>query len=181
MGDVMLIACVAVLAGIHLGWLEKTGGAVRRFGYLKKALGVILIGLGISYPLYASQERAGIRWTPYDPALIAGAAQEQKPAIVDFSADWCIPCKELEHLVFKDPEIIKLARRVVALRLDLTQDEEEHEEILKQYGIKGVPTVVFLSRNGEELRDLRIESFVGKDVFLARLKAILDDSSGGQK
>jgi thiol:disulfide interchange protein DsbD len=178
MGDVMLIAGVAVVAGIHLGWLERTGGAVRRFGYLKKALGIILIGLGISYPLYASQERAGIRWTPYDQALIASAAQEQKPAILDFSADWCIPCKELEHLVFKDPEIIKLARRVVALRLDLTQDEEEHEEILKQYEVRGVPTVVFLNRDGEELKDLRIESFVGKDVFLARLKGLLDDSSG---
>jgi len=178
MGDVILVAGVAVLAGIHLGWLEKTGAAMRRFGYLKKTLSVPLIGLGIIYPLYASQGRAGIRWTPYDPDLIAGAARDQRPAIVDFSADWCIPCKELEHLVFNDPEVIKLARRVVALRLDLTHHQEDQEEILKQYEIKGVPTVVFLNHKGEELRDLRIESFVGKDVFLANLKGLLNDSPG---
>ncbi len=176
MADVLLIACVAVLAGIHLGFLEKTGRARRRFGYFKRALSVILIGLGIIYPLYASQERRGIGWTPYDPALIAVAAREQRPAIVDFSADWCIPCKELEHLVFNDPEIVTLARRVVALRLDLTHHQEDQEEVLRQYQVKGVPTVVFLNRNGEEIRDLRIESFVGKDVFLARLKGLLNDS-----
>ena len=107
--------------------------------------------------------------------MAAGAAQEQRPAIVDFSADWCIPCKELEHLVFNDPEVVKLARRVLALQLDLTHHQEDQEEILKQYQIKGVPTVVFLNRKGEELRNLRIESFVGKDVFLARLKGLLDE------
>ena len=97
---------------------------------------------------------------------------------MDFTADWCIPCKELEHLVFNDPEVIKLARQVVALRLDLTHHQGDQEEILKQYEIKGVPTVVFLNHKGEELRDLRIESFVDKEVFLAHLRGLLNDSSG---
>ncbi len=103
--------------------------------------------------------------------------EEGKPVIIDFYADWCRPCVAMEKEVFTDPEVIKLSRNCVTVRLDLTIEQPFHREVLKKYGVRGIPTVVFINRNGVEDKQLRIKGHAGKSEFLDRLKRLLEGPS----
>jgi len=164
----------AVASGIHLGWLEKAGQSKARFIFIKRISGVLIILAGIGYLLlFTFSGREGIRWAAYDEALLARAAQKGQPVIIDFYADWCIPCKWLDRTVFRDEEIVELSEKFAVMRMDLTKQNAFQEEILKRYGVIGVPTIIFLGKDGVEERDLRVESMVEASEFLTAMKQAL--------
>ena len=172
----ILLAAVSVAAGIHLGWLDKTGGTLRVFPYLKKAMGAAMVCGGIFYLALTSQHVGKIEWTPYDESILARASEEKKPVIIDFYADWCGPCLVMEREVFADPEVVELSRNVITMRLDLTSVKSFHDEVLRKYEIRGIPTAVFISSQGVEERRLRTVGAVDKSEFLKRLRWLLDKS-----
>ena len=172
-----LLAAVSAAAGIHLGFLDSTGSGLRRFSIIKRVVGVCLVCGGILYLISSAHEREGIEWIPYDQNIIAATAKEKKPLILDFYADWCPPCLAMEKRVFKDPEVLRLSENVVTMRLDLTRRQPFQDEVLKQYGVRGVPTVIFLNRAGEEEKDLRIETYVSRFEFLNRMRKHLERSA----
>ena len=76
---------------------------------------------------------------------------------MDFYADWCEPCREMEKTVFRDPEIIEQSRHMLPLKVDLTRRNSFQDELLRYYGVIGVPTLIFINKEGLEERNLRIE------------------------
>ena len=179
--EVTLLSAVVAAAGIHLGWIDRTGGRARRFTYFKKILGIILTAGAVFYFWTSAFQRTSVLWLSYDPAIISRAAQEGKPVILDFSAEWCQPCEIMEREVFQDAEVVELSRRFVAVRLDLTQRHPDQEKILGRYQVQGVPTIIFMNRDGQEEKDLRIEEIVDKPQFLKRMKALLNAPSSRPK
>jgi thiol:disulfide interchange protein DsbD len=170
----LLFAGVAFAAAIHLGWLDKTGAKVRKFSYGKKAFSLVLVIGACFFLWFTFQAKEGISWVPYNEKSLTIAAGNKSPVILDFSAEWCGPCRAMDQKVFRDKEILKLSRRFVMLRVDLTRHHPSQEELLKKYGVKGVPTMIFLNSEGIEEKRLRIEAFVDKTDFLARMKELLE-------
>jgi thiol:disulfide interchange protein DsbD len=177
LGKSGLLAAIAAAAGIHLGFLDRTGSGLRRFSNVKKLLGICLLCGGIVYLISSAHEKEGIKWIPYDQDIIAAKAKEKKPLILDFYADWCPPCLAMEKRVFKDPEVLRLSQNLITMRLDLTRRQPFQNEVLKQYGVRGVPTIIFLNREGEEEKDLRVEMYVSRSEFLNRMRKHLDRSA----
>jgi len=173
-GKHWLLAGVSVAAGIHLGWLDTTGKKLKIFPYFKKVMGIILVVGGITYFALSSQHVANIEWIQYDESILEKAAEEKKPVIIDFYADWCGPCVAMEREVFSDSEVIKISRNVITMRLDLTRSQQFHDEVMKKYQIRGIPTAVFINRQGIEEKSLKAIGFVGKDEFLKRLRVLLE-------
>jgi thiol:disulfide interchange protein DsbD len=168
-----LLAAVAAAAGIHLGWLDKTWGIHGVSSYVKKAIGVAIV-CGAGLYLAVSLKPAGtIEWIPYDQAVLSKAGEVGKPVILEFYAEWCAPCHMMERDVFTDPEVVRLSKDFVAVRVDLTSVKPFHDELLRKYGIRGIPAAILINSNGIEERDLRIEGYVGKDEFLKRIGRLL--------
>ncbi len=125
--------------------------------------------------LGASANASGAAWAAYSPAAVAQAGKMGKPTIVDFTAKWCINCKEIEHDVFQNPAVAPaLAGQFVTLRADLTQWGSAPSTMLqKQYGFEALPTIIFLDKAGHEMKSLRITGRLSVADFQKRMQAAL--------
>jgi thiol:disulfide interchange protein DsbD len=158
-----------ILGGLYLGFLAG-GGVKPAFRRVQIALG--LLGIVAGAVVIARAPKAGLRLEPFDDAGLKAAFAAGKTVMVDFSADWCVPCHELEHSTFTDDRVRSLARTFVLYQVDLTRyDSPEAERWRRQYGIHGVPTIIFLGPDGREVREARVEGFLAPDAFIERMSA----------
>lgn len=168
---IILLATAAFFAGLHLGWLDKTRAAFRSFNWLKTGAG--LAGLIIATLLIGSWvfRGPGVVWQPYSDQVLTEARHLKKPVIIDFYATWCTPCRELEDITFHDSVVVNEATgHFVMIKVDLTQSGNPvYEALLKQYEVKGVPTIIFQSPQGKEWPDLRLVDYISPDQFLKRM------------
>ncbi len=165
---------VLILAsGVFLGFLERSEVRTAAFRGTRLATAVVAVAGGAWVLVPGGAPGEAVAWRPYDDALLAAAAREGRPAVIDFSAEWCISCMELEHLTFTDPRVRAEAARFATLRADLTSYASPPVEVIKKrFGILGLPWVVFLDGEGNERTDLRVTGFVPAGEFLARMKKV---------
>ena len=159
--------------GVYLGFFERSSQDKPVLRRVKWIFGIASIVAG-GYFANALRE-PGVSWEPYTDARIAEARAANNPVMIDFYADWCIPCLELDRKTFTDPGIMEASERFTRLKVDLTHfDSPEAETIRKAYDIAGVPTIVFLQDNGEEERGSRVIGYLPPDEFLQRMKPLME-------
>ncbi len=102
------------------------------------------------------------------------ALNESKGDIVmlDFYADWCISCKELEVYTFSDSQVQEVLNEMVILQIDVTANNDKDKAILKHFKLHGPPAILFFNKNGEELPQFRLIGFKPADQFLAHLNKV---------
>ena len=105
-----------------------------------------------------------------DRAVRASAG---KPVMLDFYADWCVSCKEMERDTFSASVVKSRLDDMVALQADVTANLEEHKALLKRFDLFGPPGIVFFDRRGEEVKGLRVVGFQPADRFAATLDTVL--------
>ncbi|MFZ2447628.1 MAG: cytochrome c biogenesis protein CcdA [Syntrophobacteraceae bacterium] len=172
--ETFLLALVAVGAGIHLGWLDRNRADFRAFAGLKAGAGIACVVLA-AYLLTSWAVRGpGVAWIPYSDEVLREARSQSRPVIIDFYATWCAPCRELEEITFHDNLVVREAQRgFIMVKVDVTRgDNPVHDRLLRQYGVKGVPTLVFLDAEGNERQDLRLLDYLPPDQFLGRMAKI---------
>jgi thioredoxin:protein disulfide reductase len=170
----VLMAVVAVVAGLHLGWIDKSRAGFRAFPWLKTIVSagcmVLAAYLVTSYAMLGP----GVTWKPYSEDVLKTATDQKKPVVIDFYATWCTPCRELDEMTFRDPGISRLAGSdFVLVRVDVTKSgNPENEQLLQRYSIKGVPTILFIDAEGKERPELRLVDYLPADQFLVRMAEV---------
>jgi thiol:disulfide interchange protein DsbD len=101
------------------------------------------------------------------------AESQNKYVMLDFYADWCISCKEMERFTFTDPEVKNRLGDVVLLQVDVTEGTADDEALLKYFKLFGPPGILFFDPSGLEIYDARTIGYQNKEEFLAILNAVL--------
>src|SRR5512136_2190706 len=142
-----------------------------------KGLGVALVVGGIVYATGSSAARAGsassgVAWIQQDETgALARARAEHRPVIIDFWADWCASCRELDREAWSDPRVQEASRRFVALKMDGSKDSDEFQRVFDKYAVVGMPTVLFVDASGREM-PVRILGAVSADEMLKWMQAV---------
>lgn len=185
----LALALTMFIAGIYMAWLEPTQTPGKAFRYVRTMAGIIFFAVALFTATSGIQgyldsglvsgtgrtSANAIAWSPYSLEKLAEAGAAGRPVFIDSFADWCIPCKEMDKLTFSRPEVIAASREFVMLKADLTSNKDTVvTAFYKKYGIKGVPTLIFLKPDGSEIEELRGTGFESKDVFLSKMKRALE-------
>ena len=101
---------------------------------------------------------------------LSKAKQEQKLVMLDFYADWCISCKEMELNTFANPEVSKELKQLVLLQADVTANSPENQALLKRFGLFGPPGILFFNLASQEQADQRVIGYMPPQRFIERLK-----------
>ena len=186
-------------SAIYLGALEPVEKGVRNERKLIKLFGVLLLVIGIleiigaftgatnpldpleklksrpaSVQSGAAIQEAQFKIVKNNDELDAAIKASDKPVLLDFSADWCSACKELEHITFKDPEVLKLMSNFTLLRADVTKNSPEDKAMLKRFNLFGPPALIFFDKeDGHELKNLKTIGYKSPEEFIPILKKAL--------
>ncbi|KOO58945.1 thiol:disulfide interchange protein [Rheinheimera sp. KL1] len=101
------------------------------------------------------------------------SAEAGKPVLVDLFAEWCVACKEFEHITFADSEVKSLMAQFTLIKIDVTHATEQDQQLLDHFQVLGLPTLLLFDKNGSELTQSRITGFMGPKDFSAHLGPIL--------
>jgi len=119
-----------------------------------------------------SDAAAQVTWSLDYEASLARARAERLPILIDFFADWCSPCKELDSITYRDPRVVEAARRFVTLKVDGTDEDDAVDALYERYGVQGLPTLVFIDSAGTILDEPRALGFVDGDELLEMMAKV---------
>ncbi len=105
-----------------------------------------------------------------DAAIRAAAG---KPVLLDFYADWCVSCKEMERFTFSDEQVKQRLAGMVKVQADVTANNAEHQALLKRFRLFGPPGIIFFDKNGKEINGLRVIGFQNAEKFAGVLDEVL--------
>ena len=166
-----ILAATLLLGGIYLGFLERSGRDRKGFQAVKMLVGVVSIIFGVL--MVHNLTKPSVEWTPYSAEAYEMALSEGSPIVLDFYADWCIPCLELDQVTFVDEGVIEALNKFKRFKVDLTNFDSEESEILRQqFDIIGVPTIVFIGSNRQEVKTARIVGFLNPEDFLEQVDMV---------
>jgi thiol:disulfide interchange protein DsbD len=160
-----------LVIGVSEGALLPRAG--RWMNVVKKFFGVLLLAVAvwIVSPLFLSG-KGDTRFVQVDSvaALDARLAAPGRPVMLDFYADWCVSCKEMEAFTFTDARVKAKLERMLLLQADVTANTPEHNALLKRFSLFGPPGIVFFDAQGREIRGLRVIGYQNAERFLKTLQ-----------
>ncbi|TLY52521.1 MAG: protein-disulfide reductase DsbD [Gammaproteobacteria bacterium] len=194
----LAIGALAIGSAIYLGALERLPENTSGWNKLWKALGVVLLiggaaeligaaagGGDVLQPLHGvgrSGAAAGakaetlqfkrIKSSADVERELAAAKSAGKRAVLDFYADWCVACKEMEKYTFSKPEVQRALTDFVLLQADVTANDEVDQALMRRYGIVAPPDTLFFGSDGAEQRALRLTGEEDADKFLRRIATV---------
>jgi thioredoxin:protein disulfide reductase len=173
---IYVIPALLVIGGFYLGFLDTSGKDKPVLKNIQWIFGTLTILLGV---VYANDMREkGMTWEMYTDMDFMEAKENGIPVLLDFSADWCIPCIELDRNTWTDEEVIKETKDMRRMKVDLTQfDSPESEALRKKFNISGVPTIILIKMDGTEALEARTVGFIAPKDFLPKLKQTLTTGS----
>lgn len=166
----------AAIASFVIGLAFALSGFSQQAGLGLPGIGAVA---GAGAPANASY--AKLDWKPYSEEALASALKSGKPVLVDFYADWCGACKELEQLTFTDARIRDISSKFVLIKIDATEDFPGLAKLKSEYKVMGLPTMVFFDSTGKRRNDLTVTGFENADKFFARMTSVVETRSNAQE
>ncbi len=169
--SVLVALSILGIGTAYFGY-TKHKGIARAFGGIFLGGACFLLLFGLSPEGMNTQHRTTapvLHWHPTLHEALTHAKEQQKIIMVDLFADWCTACKELEDVTFRDDRVHEKLSSYSLARIDFTTPNEETQELSEAYGILGLPWILFLTPQGEQIANSTITGFVPPDEFLQHI------------
>lgn len=126
----------------------------------------------VEWQLFFPGKQVVVKTTSVFDSALAQARAQGRPVMIDFFAEWCEACKELDRDVYVKPEVASESSRFLNIKVDATNEDEVITQLFSRFGIQGLPTVAFVSSAGELLTNPRVTGYLEADEFLGQLKQV---------
>ncbi|MBI2752230.1 MAG: protein-disulfide reductase DsbD [Betaproteobacteria bacterium] len=188
----MMLAWAALLvgSGVFLRAIDPLPADVHDAVRLAKAAGIIALVAGVALMVGAlagsrdplrplaglmNAEAPGARPVRFERVASVDALDERlrsagRPVMLDFYADWCVSCKEMEAFTFSDPRVQAKFASMLLLRADVTANNDADKLLLKRFSLFGPPGIIFFDAQGREIKGLRVIGYQSADRFLQTLE-----------
>ena len=178
----ILVPLYLAAGGVYLGFLEGSARALRSFAVARGTLGVALIVAAVWVAVFDAkpdaQARDQIRWESLSVGALDRAIASRRPAIVEFGADWCLPCVAMAKTTFVDADVARESERFSMLKADVTESTPANDALLGQFQVLGVPTIIFYDGAGEEVD--RVVGYVDAQRFAAMMRKVAGPPARGR-
>jgi thiol:disulfide interchange protein DsbD len=162
------MAAVLILGGLYLLVVDRTGHEQAGIDRMMRFVSVAMIVVGVFYlPIGHSESGEHLEWQVFDPAAAEAAIASGGPVIIDFYADWCAPCRELDERTFADPAVAEVLSGYARFKVDQTKSNTVGDAAASKFEVMGMPTVIVFQDGREEFR---ITGFEPPETFLKRLQ-----------
>lgn len=164
-----LLPVFMIGSALYLLFIDKLANDVKGYRIFKNVFSVIIIAVSVwmLWPV----EKQSPEWEKYTTESYETSLNNNDKIIIDFYADWCIPCKELDALTFSDPEVIKALSEFNSYKVDMTKTMSDETEVIREkFEIIGMPTILLINSKGEEIH--RVTGFLDAEEFLKIISSI---------
>ena len=161
--------------------LFATSGYRRNIAW-RKVLAAIALAFAVSSLIpgkttrNAEYQSATLEWQSGLESTLDAAKSRDTIAMLDLFADWCAACIELDHQTFPDPMVRAELSKIVIGRSDFTESSDEQDRIVERYKVLGLPTILFLTPQGDEIPGSRVTGFMNAEKFAAHLKKVSEQA-----
>jgi thiol:disulfide interchange protein DsbD len=192
-----LIAALLIASAIYMGALDALGEAASGWRRLTKSLGLLILVYGVAYLIGAAagsndliQPLRGLSASVSGPGqaerhlvfrqikgrdglqlALNDSMQQGRRTMLDFYADWCISCKEMEKYAFSHPDVLAALDNVATLQADVTANDRIDTELMTSLGIYGPPAILFFDAEGREIRNRRVVGEKSGEQFAAHISS----------
>jgi thiol:disulfide interchange protein DsbD len=164
-----ILPVFGILAALFLLFIDKMANQIKGFKIFKIVFSLLVITISV-FALIPSG-KGSPDWKEFSEERYNQSLLENKKMIIDFYADWCIPCKELDALTFSNPTVIEKSMDFDTYKVDMTQTlSDETEKLRNKFNIIGMPTVLIIDSQGKEIE--RLTGFVNADEFLKIIESV---------
>ena len=167
------LGVLGIFGGLLLGFLDHEEGYTRTFKIIRACLGFVLIFVGGFLVHGAIAPKSdGIDWVVIrkQAQLMERLQQDRRPAMIDFTAEWCSVCKAIDRKTFTDESVVEKSKEFLMMKVDCTAPNEEIAALTEQFKVSGLPTLIFITEEGKELSDLRGTGFLSPSEMLLKME-----------
>lgn len=195
--SMLLWAALLIIVSIYLGALESLQGHHKGIKPFVKGVGIMMLAYGLML-FYGGVKGGGNPLSPLSAdtqiqtasaaktisplafktihsseELEALLAQSKgKKVMLDFYADWCTSCKELDEITFKDPAVIQSLNDYILVRTDVTADSKAEKALTKRFNLFGPPAMIFFDKNSQAIKGSELIGYKDPQTFITHIKTL---------
>ena len=196
---ISLVSVLLIISSVYMGVLEPLPTECAGWRKLWKGIAVVLVLYGsalfisvmMGHPRFISPLASSSNFSASSPAAVSHelpfrqikglqglqqvldeARKNQQTVMLDFYADWCITCKEMEQFTLSNPGVQTVLKNTIWLQTDVTKNDDIDQTLMKKYGVFGPPAILFFDENGLELSKARLFGFIEASEFIGHVSKI---------